>query len=123
MKDDCAGRKLALLRATSSRAATLSGSELRVVVVRGGMEPRVLVETTPSSAAMVATEEGVSGGRVCEEDGWRTGVEVFEFGVEGRRTRLARRKEKNAMNRLMISRVLDSLCYVRIRRRRSSVHL
>lgn len=67
------------------------------------MKRWVLVETTPPSTlpstamvAMVATEEGGSGGRDWEEDGWRRGVEVFEMGVEGWRTRLAWRKEKNA---------------------------
>ena len=74
------------------------------------MERWVLVETTPPSTAMAETEEGVSGGRDCEEDGWRRGVEVFELDVECGRTRLAWRKEKNAVNRVMISRGFDSLC-------------
>jgi hypothetical protein len=85
-----------------------------------------LVEKTPLSGAMVvsvASEEGGSDKRVSGEDWLRRGVEGFEFGVEGGRTRFARRKEKNAVNRLMISRVLDSLSYVRTRRRRPSGHL
>jgi hypothetical protein len=45
---------------------------------------------------MVAREEGPSGGRVCDDEGSRRGVEVVEFSVEGGRTRFARRKEKNA---------------------------
>lgn len=55
--------------------------------------------TTSSSAfeVIVAREDGSSGGRVCEDEGSRRGVEVFEFSVEGGRTRFARRKEKNAV--------------------------
>jgi hypothetical protein len=104
----------------------LSGRELRVIVVRRGIESRILVETIPPPALMAAmapTGEGASGGSVCEEDGLRRGVEVFEFGVEGGRTRFACRNEKNAVNRPMVSRVLDSLCYVHTRQRRPSVHL
>ncbi len=58
----------------------------------------LVAEATSSSAleVMVAREEGESGGRVWEEEGSRSGVEVFELKVEGR-TRFARRKEKNAV--------------------------
>jgi hypothetical protein len=45
---------------------------------------------------MVASEEGCNGGSVPEDDGSRRGVEVFEFSVEGGRTRFARKKEKKA---------------------------
>jgi hypothetical protein len=46
---------------------------------------------------MVARDDGVRGGRVCEEEGSSRGVEVVEFKVEGGRTRFARRKVKNAV--------------------------
>jgi hypothetical protein len=45
----------------------------------------------------------VSGGRVCEEEGSRRGVDVVEFSVEGGRTRFARRKEKKAAGRPMLA--------------------
>jgi hypothetical protein len=45
---------------------------------------------------MVARDDGVRGGKVCEEEGSSRGVEVVEFKVEGGRTRFARRKVKNA---------------------------
>jgi hypothetical protein len=48
---------------------------------------------------IVAREDGKSGGRVCEEEGSRRGVEVFEFSVEGGRTRFARKKLKKAEGR------------------------
>ena len=41
------------------------------------------------------------GGRVCEEEGSRRGVEVFEWRVEGGKTRFARRNEKNAGQKLV----------------------
>lgn len=50
-----------------------------------------------SAEDMVARVEGPSGGRVCEDEGSRRGVEVVEFKVEEGRTRFARRKEKKAM--------------------------
>ena len=58
-----------------------------------------MVRTTSSSAleVMVAREEGNKGGRVCEEDGSRSGVEVVEFRADCGRTRFARRKVKNAV--------------------------
>jgi len=43
---------------------------------------------------IVAREDRKSGGRVCGEEGSRRGVEVFEFSVEGGRTRFARKKLK-----------------------------
>ena len=46
----------------------------------------------------MAREEGPRGGRVWEEEGSRRGVDVVEFWVEGGRTRLARRKVKNAVS-------------------------
>jgi hypothetical protein len=52
---------------------------------------------------IVAREDGKSGGRVCEEDGSRRGVEVFEFSVEGGKTRFARKKLKNAVGRLKLA--------------------
>jgi hypothetical protein len=67
--------------------------------MRGGIPSRGSgVGTTSSSAleVIVAREERVSGGRVCEEEGSRSGVEVFEFSVEGSKTRFARRNEKKA---------------------------
>lgn len=84
--------------ATSLRAAILSDSEVRMVVVRGGMSARgSLVWAMESSAdVMVASEEGCSGGRVPGEEGSRRGVDVFEFSVDGGRTRFARRNEKKA---------------------------
>jgi len=45
---------------------------------------------------MVAREEGKRGGRVCDEEGSRRGVEVFELSVEGGKTRFARKKLKKA---------------------------
>jgi hypothetical protein len=48
---------------------------------------------------IVAREDGKSGGRVCEDDGSRRGVEVFEFSVEDGKTRFARKKLKNAIGR------------------------
>ena len=63
--------------------------------------------TSSSSAAedMVASGEvWKSGGRKCEDDGvgWRRGVEVCELSVDGgRRTRLARRKVKNAVRSIV----------------------
>jgi hypothetical protein len=90
--------------ATSLRAAILSDSEVKVVVVRGGMSLRGLEMREVSSSVlevMVASEEGWSGGRVWEDDGSRRGVDVFEFKVDGGRTRFARRKEKNAARLLV----------------------
>jgi hypothetical protein len=84
--------------ATSFRAAILSSSEVREVVVRAGMSARGSEGRGISSPAdvMVAREEGWSGGRVPDEEGSRRGVEVLEFRVDGGRTRFARRKEKKA---------------------------
>jgi hypothetical protein len=48
---------------------------------------------------IVAREDRKSGGRVCGEEGSRRGVEVFEFSVEGGRTRFARKKLKKAEGR------------------------
>lgn len=92
-------RCCAIESATSLRAATLSASEVRVVVVRGGTSARGLEAREVSSSAlevMVASEEGCNGGSVPEDDGSRRGVDVVEFSVEGARTRFARRKEKKA---------------------------
>ena len=92
-------RCCAMESATSLRAATLSASEVRVVVVRGGTSARGLEAREVSSSAwevMVASEEGCNGGSVPEDDGSRRGVDVVEFSVEGARTRFARRKEKKA---------------------------
>jgi hypothetical protein len=72
------------------------------VVTRGGMSARGLTGAATSSSAfelIVAREEGPRGGKVCEEEGSRRGVEVFEFSVDGGRTRFARRKEKKAVGR------------------------
>lgn len=84
--------------ATSLRAAILSSSEVRIVVVRGGTSARgsLLCVRSESAEVMVASEEGCNGGRVPDEDGSRRGVEVVEFSVEGGRTRFARRNEKKA---------------------------
>jgi hypothetical protein len=46
---------------------------------------------------MVASDEGCSGGSVPDEEGSRRGVDIFEFKVEGGRTRFARRNEKKAV--------------------------
>ena len=96
-------RCCAIESATSLRAATLSASEVRVVVVRGGTSTRGLEVTVSSSAwdVIVAREEGCNGGSVPEDDGSRRGVDVFEFSVDGGRTRFARRKEKKA-RRLLV---------------------
>jgi hypothetical protein len=61
--------------------------------------------TTSSSTAelMVAREDGVRGGRVCEEEGSSRGVEEVEFKVEGGRTRFARRKVKNAVQERLVA--------------------
>lgn len=69
------------------------------MVVSSGTPSRGLGgrRTSESSAEdMVARLEGPSGGRVCEEKGSRSGVDMVEFRVEGGRTRFARRKKKNA---------------------------
>jgi hypothetical protein len=82
----------------SLRAAILSSSEGKVVVVRGGMSARGSLVWVRSESAdvMVASEEGCSGGSVPDDDGSRRGVEEVEFSVEGGRTRFARRNEKKA---------------------------
>jgi hypothetical protein len=58
---------------------------------------------------MVARDDGVRGGRVCEEEGSSRGVEVVEFKVEGGRTRFARRKVKNAVQGRL---VVGVICHV-----------
>ena len=95
---DANWRCWAIESATSFRAAILSGSLVRTLVVRGGISSRGLLgaEVGSEMDVMVAREEGVSGGRVWEDDGSRRGVEVFEFKVDGGSTRFARRKEKKA---------------------------
>jgi len=45
---------------------------------------------------MSAREDGSNGGRVCEEDGSRSGVDMAEFTVEGGRTKFSLRNKKNA---------------------------
>jgi len=45
---------------------------------------------------MVASEDALSGNRVCDEDGSSRGVEVLELSADGGRTRFARRKKKKA---------------------------
>lgn len=59
-------RCCAMESAMSLRAATLSASEVRVVVVRGGMSLRGLEVRVVSSSTdvIVASDEGWSGGRV-----------------------------------------------------------
>jgi len=88
-------RCCAIESATNLRAATLSPSEVKVVVTRGGTSARGLTGAATSSSALeliVVSEEEPRGGRVCEEEGSRRGVEVFELSVDGGRTRFARRK-------------------------------
>ena len=48
---------------------------------------------------MSVSEGGNSGGRICEGNGLRRGVEVVEFKLEGGRTRFARRNVKKAVHR------------------------
>jgi hypothetical protein len=52
---------------------------------------------------IVARDDGKRGGRVCEEEGSRRGVDIFEFSVEGGKTRFARRKLKNAAGKLTLA--------------------
>jgi len=84
------------------RAARRSSAEVKIVVVRGGMSARGsgLKESSEESGKLEFERgEGEGGGRVPEEDGLRRGVEVLEDMAEevgGGRTRLARRKVKNA---------------------------
>jgi len=52
---------------------------------------------------IVARDEGKSGGSVCEEEGSRRGVEVFELSVEDGKTRFARKKLKNAVGKLKLA--------------------
>lgn len=88
----------------------MSASSFRRLVLRGGMPSRGLdgaevgfgmVEGRSLSLSredMVASEDIVRrGGRVCEDEASRRGVDVVEFSVEGGRTRLLRRKVKNAV--------------------------
>lgn len=89
----------AIESATNFRAATLSSSVVKVVVIRVGTPSRGFRDGTGSSSGLegiVASEETRSSGRVCDDDGWRRGVDVVELSVEDGRTRFARRKEKNA---------------------------
>lgn len=92
-------RCCAIESATSFNAATLSSSAVKVVVTNVGTPSRGFGGGTGSSSGlevMIASDDARSGGRVCEDDGERRGVEVFELSVEDGRTRFARRKEKNA---------------------------
>jgi hypothetical protein len=87
--------------ATSLRAAALSSSVVKTLVVRGGISSRGLGGSTTSFSAaelMVAREDRVRGGR----DGSSRGVEVVEFKVEDGRTRFARRKVKNAVQERLV---------------------
>jgi hypothetical protein len=91
--------------AISLRAATLSSSSVNCLVTRGGTPSSGFGAGTTSSSALdviVAREDGKSGGRLCEEEGCRSGVEIFEFSVEDGKTRFARRKLKNAVGRLKL---------------------
>jgi len=86
--------------AISFRAAILSDSLVKVVVVRGGMSARGSAGGGRSSAVDIVARLEVgkeSGGRVCEDEASRRGVEEVEFRVEVGRTRFARRKVKNAV--------------------------
>jgi hypothetical protein len=96
---DASCRCWAIESATSFRAAILSAAVVRTVVVRGGIPSRGLGVKGMSSAldVMVASDEGNKGGRVCDDEGSRSGVEVVEFSVDGGSTRLALRKEKKAI--------------------------
>lgn len=91
-------RCCAIESATNLSAAILSSSVVKVVVMRGGIPSRGLGGGRLSSSAfevMVASEDALSGGRLCDEEGWRRGVEVFELTM----TRFARRKEKKALRK------------------------
>lgn len=96
-------RCCAMVSATSFRAATFSSGSVMICVVREGIASSGFGGGTTSSSVaedIVARREvWKSGVRKCEEEGvgWRRGVEVWELSVDGgRRTRLARRKVKNA---------------------------
>ena len=96
----------AIESATSLRVATLSSSVVKTLVARGGISSSGLGGSTTSSSTaelMVAREDGVRGGRVCEEEGSSRGVEEVEFKVEGGRTRFARRKVKNAVQERLVA--------------------
>lgn len=91
-------RCCAIESATNLRAAILSSSAFKVVVMRGGIPSRGFGGGRLSSSAfevIVASEDVLSGRRVCDEEGCRRGVEVFELTM----TRFARRKEKKAFGR------------------------
>lgn len=108
-------RCCAMESATSLSAAILSASVMSVVVVSGGISLRGSLEMDLSSSTdvMVAREDGWSGGRVREDEGSRRGVEMFEFRVEGGRTRFARRKEKNAINQILSFKVAQGIVYTK----------
>ncbi len=57
-------------------------------------------EEGESREVIAARLEGKRGGRVWEEEASRRGVLVVELYVEGGRTRLLRRKVKNAVGRM-----------------------
>ena len=100
MARDAYWRCSAIESATSLRAATLSSSVTKILVVSSGTPSRGFcgrAATSSSIDVMFARKEGVSGGNVCEEEGSRRGVEVVELSVDGGRTRFARKKEKNAV--------------------------
>ncbi len=99
-------RCCAMVSATSFRAATFSSASVMICVVRGGIASSGFGGGTTSSSVaediVARGEVWKSGGRKCEEEGvgWSRGVEVWELSVDGgRRTRLARRKVKNAVDR------------------------
>lgn len=90
----------AMESAISFRAAILLGDWVRGCVLRSGRSGSGSgLEVRGASSemdVMVARVVGWSGGSVPDEEGSRKGVDVFEFSVEGGRTRFARRKKKKA---------------------------
>ncbi len=104
---DAIWRCCAMESAINLRAAILSSSSINCCVTRGGTPSRGSIVGTISPSTLeviVAREDGKSSGRVCEEEGYRRGVEVFEFSVEGgSRTRFARKKLKKAVGKLELA--------------------
>jgi len=94
-------RCCAIESAMSFNAGTFSVSSVNTPVVRGGTESRGfgVIESSSSARDVISASEDGNSGKVCEDNGSRSGVEVVEFRLEGGRTRFARRNIKKANNK------------------------
>jgi len=82
----------------SFNAETLSASSVNTPVAKGGIESRGLgiIESSSSERDVISASDEGNSGSECEDNGWRSGVDVVEFKLEGGRTRFARRNVKKA---------------------------